>query len=795
MPATFDGPNKIITLPPVVGGVLSVDIGQDLYSPWKEWALSGDNLKYEPAFRSDGGAPLTGVINQGSYFFLNNEAGWRIRPAENDGTYTFIGNLALEDTESPALVPTVGDFTVAVIGLQPVTQGITPVILEQLDVAAFGGAVWIESLSGNSGVEFPSGTYKQPVDNLTDAQTIRISQGINRLNFIGDFTFQSGDNVSQQSLYGQSRTATTLTFNSGSICAGTEFFNASIEGSLISPAEFTNCTFLDIIDTTVGPVETIVASECTFTGTVTLSSSLSGQLDINQSVGARGGGLPAIFDINGADIDAVFSYWSGKIEIRNATRSGKNIEVDMVSGSVNIADSCTDGTIILRGIGSWENENTYSGTATVINGLVEAGGISVDASAIADAVWDEAISDHTAVGSTGLSLSTASSGGVDVNVLADAVWSEPSIDHNSVGTMGYLQNNVTASVDAATIADAVWDENLADHLIVGSAGAKVNDINILDAATIADVVWDETLADHTSAGTTGEKLDAGSTVDVSAIADAVWDETLADHTTAGSTGAKLDAGSTVDVSAIADAVWDEALADHLTIGSVGAKVNDINAPDAATIADAVWDESLADHTLVGTTGEKLDAGSTVDTAAIADAVWDEPLGDHTTAGTAGLGLSTASSGGVDVNLLADAVWDEAAADHNTVGSMGYLQNNVTASVDAATIADAVWDEPLDDHLLAGSTGASLASGGGGGGISISTGGSSEATINDSNNNNVEDDITISKGNQSTVDGDGINISTSNQSTNVDDPDVNITKGNSTNDNSDDIDISTGNENV
>jgi hypothetical protein len=41
---------------------------------------------------------------------------------------------------------------------------------------------------------------------------------------------------------------------------------------------------------------------------------------------------------------------------------------------------------------------------------------------IARAVWDELLSSHMGVGTTGLALATASSGGVDPGILAAAVW-------------------------------------------------------------------------------------------------------------------------------------------------------------------------------------------------------------------------------------------------------------------------------------------------------------------------------------------------------------------------------------
>jgi hypothetical protein len=57
---------------------------------------------------------------------------------------------------------------------------------------------------------------------------------------------------------------------------------------------------------------------------------------------------------------------------------------------------------------------------------------------------------------------------------------------------------------------------------------------------------------------------------------------------------------------------------------------------------------------------------------ITSSVWDATISNHLNAGSAGLALSTASSGGVDINLLASAVWDQLSTDNITVDSVGLL---------------------------------------------------------------------------------------------------------------------------
>jgi len=132
MPTTFDGPNLRIILDPTE---TDIDVERDLYSEWKVFVLVGDNSKFPPAFRTIGGDPLNPSLDAGSYFFLQNQDGWRIRPGEADNTVQFTGNLAAEDVTLPLTVPTLGAFTVLLNGLQPITQGTENLLSGQQAIA------------------------------------------------------------------------------------------------------------------------------------------------------------------------------------------------------------------------------------------------------------------------------------------------------------------------------------------------------------------------------------------------------------------------------------------------------------------------------------------------------------------------------------------------------------------------------------------------------------------------------------------------------------------------------------
>ena len=124
---TFDGDNLLIVLP-AEGVAWTLDVGSDLYSEWKEWVKTTGH-QYEPAFRVVGGDPLTATLNAAPYFFLRNDLGWRIRPAEEDSTISVTGNLIPEDLNNSVVEPTIGAFSVWILGLQPVTQAVNPLAI------------------------------------------------------------------------------------------------------------------------------------------------------------------------------------------------------------------------------------------------------------------------------------------------------------------------------------------------------------------------------------------------------------------------------------------------------------------------------------------------------------------------------------------------------------------------------------------------------------------------------------------------------------------------------------------
>ena len=236
------------------------------------------------------------------------------------------------------------------------------------------------------------------------------------------------------------------------------------------------------------------------------------------------------------------------------------------------------------------------------------------AAAIADAVWDEALGDHTTAGSMGFNqnllddieadtsslndtkITTGRADNLD-NLNATITSRESEADASSRAAADIAEHNATqatlATMETKAQADARQVLLIAEH---DSTQADIAALENLSAAEAADAVWDEALGDHVTAGSMGfnQNLLDDIEADTSSLNDTKITTGRADNLD------NLDAAITSRESesdASSRAAAD--IAEHDTTQAAIAALND---PSAGAIADAVWDEALAGHTGVGTAG-------------------------------------------------------------------------------------------------------------------------------------------------------------------------------------------------
>jgi len=355
MAIDINGETLIITLDPVVNGVLDVDVGKNLYTAWKTWVKQG-NMRYPAAFRTTGGDELTSIIDAGAYYFLRNDYGWRIRAYENDGTYYTVGNLAVQDTRLPAFIPTIGGYTAAILGLQPVTQGVSATLTNNVAFAAFGGGVSIDINSPYDITTEGAGNLEFPVNNFQDADTIAASNGFRKF-FV----------LSNASLIGAS-----LDFSDGHKFIG--FSPVSVALTIDTSISIQNCEFIDLYITGVLDGNSVIRESvlgtlnyvngfiynCTLGSKITLggnaNASIKGCWQEKQSV------VPEI-DMGGVGQQLSMPDYHGEVLISNCTGIGTSYISGV--GKVTIDSSIISGTFIIYG--GMSIEHTQTGSEVVID--------------------------------------------------------------------------------------------------------------------------------------------------------------------------------------------------------------------------------------------------------------------------------------------------------------------------------------------------------------------------------------------------------------------------------------------
>lgn len=294
------------------------------------------------------------------------------------------GNLVANDDFDIDISPVMPTATTQI----RTTASSSATLQEQLDIqfASFNGAISIDVASPYSGIIFPVGTGRQPVNNIQDAVAIATLRGFKKLNIIEGITIDIGDDISDYLIRGEGPSHSTIIINPEASTSNTQYENCLLEGTLDGGSSATSCHINDI-----NFVDGLL-NDCQLNGTITLSGSNDLRI-INCYSGIIGATTP-IIDFGGSGSGLAIRNYNGGIQLTN--KSGAElVSIDMSSGQVKIESTVTNGTILLRGVALLTYNN---GSATVVNELLNKGNI-------ADQVWDEATSGHTTAGTFGNRIS------------------------------------------------------------------------------------------------------------------------------------------------------------------------------------------------------------------------------------------------------------------------------------------------------------------------------------------------------------------------------------------------------
>ena len=264
--------------------------------------------------------------------------------------------------------------------------------------------------------------------------------------------------------------------------------------------------------------------------------------------------------------------------------------------------------------------------------------IAPTASAVADAVWDEALSGHSGAGSAGLALSTASSGGVDPSVLADAIWDEALSGHSTAGTAGKKLTDLT-NADLSGVATAAALTTVDG--IVDAIKAKTDNIPASPATEAKqDTIIGYIDTEVAAIKAVTDKLDTA--VELDGAVYRLTENALEQAPTG---------GGSLTVEDIVDGVLDEMLSAHAEVGSVGAGIAAAgSAGDPwSTALPGAYEEGTAGY-LIGNNMPSAGSGSTPWPYRLTDAATGQPIaGAAVRVSTDAAGTITVASGTTDAN--------------------------------------------------------------------------------------------------------------------------------------------------
>lgn len=206
-----------------------------------------------------------------------------------------------------------------------------------------GGFIYFDSENGSGGDEaFENGTLENPVDNMTDLNTLIATLGFSTIRVAAGSIITLAASQEKQVFIGE---IWALNLGGQSI-SGSTFHGAQINGictGAIKP-KFEHCHLGDV---TIPPCHMDI---CGFEGEITLGSVGAYHMADNCHSGVAGTGTPSIdFGSAVGDSQVNMRGYSGGIELKNMGQVGTDdISIDG-DGQVVIHESSIGGTIAIRG--------------------------------------------------------------------------------------------------------------------------------------------------------------------------------------------------------------------------------------------------------------------------------------------------------------------------------------------------------------------------------------------------------------------------------------------------------------
>lgn len=221
--------------------------------------------------------------------------------------------------------------------------------------------VWVNTVSGLPGTQFPRGTPGDPVSNLADAQGIITARSLPKRIFLrGTLVLGGGDDLSDYDIEGSSAELAAIAFG-----------GAATNNLVVSSVGMSGDTSGFLVADTASSFASISSFQgqminCGLKDTVTLGGSGAHSFIECYSLVA-GTSTPAIDCDDFDNVDLSIRSYTGGIEIKNYSGASNACSVDLNSGHLILDSTCTAGVMVVRGDGHITDNST--GTVVVKVGL------------------------------------------------------------------------------------------------------------------------------------------------------------------------------------------------------------------------------------------------------------------------------------------------------------------------------------------------------------------------------------------------------------------------------------------
>jgi hypothetical protein len=225
------------------------------------------------------------------------------------------------------------------------------------------GRIFLDVVDGLPGSDYPRGTTTSPVDNFTDATSINTNRNLPHRYLIKGSISLTSEDMSGDDWLGTTLPTDSIAFG-GSTVTSAHFERLKLSGSVVGSFTARECVLENVSGFNGFLFGGAIA------GTLTLAA---GEAHVVNAYAAVTGTGSITIDYDGQAVSGFIPGWGGGLTITNHSNVSSSTAIDMHSGTVTIDSTCTDGTIVVRGVGTLV-DNSGAGCTVVSTGLLQIDG-------------------------------------------------------------------------------------------------------------------------------------------------------------------------------------------------------------------------------------------------------------------------------------------------------------------------------------------------------------------------------------------------------------------------------------